>query len=763
MTSRLQSLPILRQAGIYTIANAINSAIPLLLLPILTRYLTPHEYGLVSMFTVVTIFVSAIAGFGTHGAITREFYHREPKEFAEFVGTCIVILLVSAFGILLLITIFRHELHGMTGIPEHWMAVPVLMAVSQLLSSIGLVIWQVRGLPVIYGAFQIGMSLLNASLSLLLIVGLDFTWEGRVIGQLGGLIFGSAISAAVLVREGWISLRFRRKYARPALRYGFPMVFHALGAASVVMADKMLIANFVSLAETGLYVVAGQIAMAITFVADSFNRAYAPWLFQRLREGNPASLRRIVIGTYCYFALVLLLAGLLALVAPFIINIVVGPKFALAHQYVLWLGLAAAFGGMYYMVTLYIQFSGKTERLAAVTLIVGTINIPLTYLLLKAEGGIGAAHATALSQLIIFLATWWVAARLIDMDWFFRKSVSVHEAVSDIEKDLDGRTNMNRSIFSQYFSSEQVHDRYLDSPEGTVDVIIPVIHTNELWEKNLISIYREIPVNRLLISDGGCVDGSIDIVRRFPRVVILDHREYRSLGYCLRKLIDEVQTEWFVYLHSDVYLPPGWFDAMKKHQGEFDWFGCPQRITAMVEYPNVDMLFGERRPYAGSQMGRRDAFIEGMSKIDDDYVYRQEDLVLRDVVEQHGFRHGFVEDMFHYHQVMHKESPWARNLKSVSVKVEWSREEEVRASVMQIKGIVKYLEPSQVLALEVEAHLRRLIELAAINQDEFNQWVQETNPVWTKEIKLWRVRTLLLSERLWLRMRRLLNLLRSHN
>jgi Na+-driven multidrug efflux pump len=36
-------------------------------------------------------------------------------------------------------------------------------------------------------------------------------------------------------------------------------------------------------------------------------------------------------------------------------------------------------------------------------------------------GGIGAAQATAVSQLLTFLATWAMAAKLIDMDWLLQK------------------------------------------------------------------------------------------------------------------------------------------------------------------------------------------------------------------------------------------------------------------------------------------------------------------------------------------------------
>jgi hypothetical protein len=302
------------------------------------------------------------------------------------------------------------------------------------------------------------------------------------------------------------------------------------------------------------------------------------------------------------------------------------------------------------------------------------------------------------------------------------------------------KSSEGASIFRRYYADEPFVDRFAASAADAVDVIIPVVHTNELWESNLRSIYREIPVNRLLISDGGCRDDSIDVARRFPRVVVLDHRSAVSLGYCLRVLIESVETAWFVYLHSDVYLPDGWFATMSRHRSDYDWFGCPQRITALVEYENIDRLFGEVRPYAGSQMGRTAAFLPGVRRIDDDFVYRQEDFVLADIVRRAGFREGKIDDTFHFHQVMHKQSPWARTLKRVAVQVEWSRDEEVRASTMQVKGIVKYLSPSRPLAREVESHLARLLNLQAIDWQEFRGWVGRTNPVWLPHVSCWRIK-----------------------
>lgn len=282
------------------------------------------------------------------------------------------------------------------------------------------------------------------------------------------------------------------------------------------------------------------------------------------------------------------------------------------------------------------------------------------------------------------------------------------------------------SIFRRYYSRETFRDRFLTDPDDSVDVIIPVVHTNELWESNLNSLYREIPINRLLIGDGGCIDDSIEIALKFPRVEVFDHTSYVSLGYSVRKLIEAVETEWFIYIHSDVYLPDGWFDAMRRHQAEYDWFGCSMQHTVMVEY-RLD--YGVR-PWAGSQMGRKVAFEEGLAQIDDDYIYRQEDFVFANLVKQAGFKEGRVDDTFHYHQTIHKPSPWARQVQSVKLDTKIDHEEEVRTHTMQARGIVKYLEPNPDLFHRARVSLLRLFELGELDWHEFKRWVTETNPAW---------------------------------
>jgi hypothetical protein len=285
-----------------------------------------------------------------------------------------------------------------------------------------------------------------------------------------------------------------------------------------------------------------------------------------------------------------------------------------------------------------------------------------------------------------------------------------------------------QSIFGRYYAQDPFVDRYVTSSDGAVDIVIPVLHSNELWRSNLISIYREVPVHRLRLGDAGCKDETLTIAREFPRVEIYDHSSYKSLGYSVRELIKAVETEWFCYFHSDVYLPEGWFETMRAHQAEYDWFGCPMRITALVEFPLVEDV----RPYAGTQMGRKAAFASGLDRIDDDYVYRQEDWVFAGIVEDGGFRHGKIEDTFHWHQVMQRiygDSRRARKFKQVTFDVEIAPEEELFTAETQLRGTIKYLKPSPYHVNAAEINFRKLQNLGKIDPD-FQDWIARTNPDW---------------------------------
>ena len=414
-------------AAIYLGANILNAGIPFLLLPILTRVLTPADYGTVAMFGIVLSVLGAFTGLSVHGAIGVRYFQLGKKELAEYVGTCVGILGVSSSVLFLLVAVFGSWLAGVSGVPSDWLLVAVVLSGFQFLGNIRLSLWQVAGEAKRYGAFQITQSLLNAAISLILILAVGMAWEGRVLGQTVAVTLFGAIALGWLLRDGL--LRFPsewRVHSRDALKFGVPLIPHVIGGLLIVAADRFIIVRLLDVAQAGIYMVALQVGQALGLITESFNKAYAPWLMKNLSKPTEALRLTIVRGTYLYFVIVLMTATIFGLLAPLFLGFLVGESFRAAGELIIYIALGFAFGGCYFMVTNYIFFESKTKFLAYLTFFTGFVNIPLMLILVEKNGITGAGQAFMVTNALSFVGTWWLAHKLHPMPWLkaFRLTAS---------------------------------------------------------------------------------------------------------------------------------------------------------------------------------------------------------------------------------------------------------------------------------------------------------------------------------------------------
>lgn len=408
---------LLGDAMIYTLANLATAAIPFLMLPVLTRFLSPAEYGTVAMFSACVAFFSALAGVNVHGAIGMRYFDREAIDFPRYVAGCLLILMVSTGVVLVLVRLFMPVLTELTRLPPLYLALAVLLAGSQFVVQSQLAIWQSSKRPWKYGALRFGQALLDASATLGLVVLAGAAWEGRVAGI--ALAAGCAALAAgsTLWRSGWIRFPADRDLVRNALRFGLPLVPHTVGGILSSMSDRFLVTNLIDLASTGIYMVALQVGMVLGILTDSFNRAFAPWLIEALKREDARRDVVIVRFTYGYFAVVLALSALVTLFAPVLLGLLAGERYLQAVPLIGYIMVGFAFGGMYYMVTNYIFFAGRTELLSVLTFVTGVANVAICYALLKHNGIVGAAQGFMITQGLVLLGAWWLAQRCRPMPW----------------------------------------------------------------------------------------------------------------------------------------------------------------------------------------------------------------------------------------------------------------------------------------------------------------------------------------------------------
>lgn len=418
MLKKLLSTRLARSAGVYTVANLVNSAIPFLLLPVLTRYLAPADFGVVSMFQVLVAVVGPFVGLSIHGAIGRQYFEKEKAELAQYIGTGFMILLASTLTVSLATWLFSEVLGRISAIGGGWLVLITPISFSLFVIQVALVIWQMQGEALRYSLFSICQTLCNAGLAVWFIAVAGRGWHGMVIAQAVTTTVFALIGVGNLLKDGWINFTWRREYASSALSFGLPLIPHALGAWAIDMIDRLFVTNFAGIAATGVYSVGYQIGKIIGILEASFIQAWVPYLYESLKKDSHEIKVRLVRFTYAYCLGLVAVALLLSFVAPWFMDIFIGREFAGAHRYVVWIALGYAANGMYKMMAGYVFYIQETSVLAKVTFATAVISVVATYLLTRAYGAMGAAYSTTLSFLFSFFVTWILSNRLYRMPWF---------------------------------------------------------------------------------------------------------------------------------------------------------------------------------------------------------------------------------------------------------------------------------------------------------------------------------------------------------
>ena len=311
----------------------------------------------------------------------------------------------------------KEFLSHLINFPENWLPIVIVVALSQSISTLTLTLWRVEQKTLPYGIFQILQTIFNVTLSLIFVVALGWRWQGRLLGIIIASIVFGLISFFILYKREYIKLSFNKAYIKDALLFGIPLIPHALGGWIMTSIDRIFINSMVGVAATGIYTVGYQVGMIIGLLATSFNQAWSPFLFEKLKEDNSSTKVKIVRFTYLYFLAIIFLALVLSFIAPWFLKFFVGKDFHCAYKYVLWIALGYAANGMYFMVVGYIFYVKKTYILAWITFLSAGINVILNYFLIKANGAIGAAQATTISFFLSFILTWMLSAKVYKMPW----------------------------------------------------------------------------------------------------------------------------------------------------------------------------------------------------------------------------------------------------------------------------------------------------------------------------------------------------------
>lgn len=402
---------------IYLVSTALAAAVPILLMPVLSRALDPDDYGRMAMLVTLVSMLTPVINFGTVSYLGVACHQEDQAGLARVLSSILVIPPVMT-GIVMLASLpLREAIGDWLSLPPVWITLAAPFTLAMTLPWLLLVLLRMRNRSRDYAVIEIGGAVLNFGLTALLLIGLGQGWLAR--GQamaLTGLML-SVLAVIWLRRMGLWGARRDSRVVRDALAFGSGLVPHEVASQAVRIADRVVIMTVLGAAAAGEYAVAAQIASLMLLVISAFNRAWTPFMFARLRENDPASDLRIIRVMRLAMAGIVVSWLLFVAVTPLLFRFLVDARYHGAIGPTIWISVGYLCMGVYATYIDVISYFKKTRYLSVVTACAMVLNIGLSYALVLRFGPSGAGMAFTATSAVMMVALLAVVRRLRPLPW----------------------------------------------------------------------------------------------------------------------------------------------------------------------------------------------------------------------------------------------------------------------------------------------------------------------------------------------------------
>ena len=246
---------ILKNSAIYSSLNLLQKGINFLLIPVLTAYLTTHNYGVVAVVTVINSFLNVFYLCSLNASVNRFYYEfkGDDEKVKKLFGT--VVTFVFSFSVFLSIILgFGHQFFLDPFLNDVEFYPYMILGMISILFNPVFAIFQytlmVKQEASKYGLNSFLFFLSNLVFLLISVIILDY----GAVGILGSLSLTNIIFFIyTLTRFGKdIVLGIDFSILKQSLKYSFPLIPHSIAGVTTSVIDRLIINNLLTTSMVGI-------------------------------------------------------------------------------------------------------------------------------------------------------------------------------------------------------------------------------------------------------------------------------------------------------------------------------------------------------------------------------------------------------------------------------------------------------------------------------------------------------------------------------
>lgn len=385
---------LISNTAIIGIGSALSKLLIFILVPILTRELSPEDYGISELIVNTVNLVVPIFTLVIFEAILRyTLDNTNDKTAVLAVG-----IRVTVYGILIL--------------------TPVVLLIScfwdndfVLVSFLGLYIMSAFKNCFVYYARGKNKFVIITSISVIegiallnLVVLFVCTFNQGVYGYIAGMFISNMLANILycyLLHINIFSfLKVRNnELEKSMIMYSVPMIFNSIGWWVNNVLDRYMLSFFCSISLTGIYSVSYKIPGLLNTIVDVFMQA---WKVSATEEYENGRISHYNKGYTVFVYSSILICSFLICFSKLFSTVLFGLEYQDAWKYSVVLIIAFLFNGISgYIGTIFTAVK-QTKYIAYSTVVGAIVNIILNFILIPTYTALGVGIATMISNIVIW-------------------------------------------------------------------------------------------------------------------------------------------------------------------------------------------------------------------------------------------------------------------------------------------------------------------------------------------------------------------------
>jgi len=385
---------VFKSVSVFAVVSIISSGISFLLLPILTKYLSKEDYGILSLFNASTRFFSILISLGITSILMTKIFKNDKLSLSSYFKTYYFLILLNCFIVSVFTVISLLFFDDFFGIPKKIALFIPLISLGLLFYELILSIMVYKRQAFNYAITALSKFGLEILLTLFFVVFLFYNWEGRVGGLIIAIIFVNVISLRYLKKEKLLNGKFDITKLKEMVFFGAPFLMYEFSTIVLNLSDRYFIEHFLGISETGIYGISSLVGSLVLMGLVALLNVFRPLIYAKISSYGQEKNTLKFFSIQYLTAILIITLFLVVVLNKIIFLYFIDNKFFASQEIVWTIAFGFFFWGLHSFYLSYFIFERQTKTIFIISIFNIFLNLTLNYILIPKFGTIGAGYAT---------------------------------------------------------------------------------------------------------------------------------------------------------------------------------------------------------------------------------------------------------------------------------------------------------------------------------------------------------------------------------